>query len=373
MRLPTLDLARFCAMFMMMMGHSVFALTSPAAINMNDPFWMIWEFLRGMTAPLFLTVSGIVHVFANKRDESGLLPKNVVKKRIKTALMLLGVGYLLVFPVARIYDLPFLSQEAWKLFFQVNVLQMFGISLLLLLVLNIISKTEQRLMKWSLIIGLSIFFATPLVQMVNWFGFMPEFAGAYLSLAHGSLFPIFPFSGFIFIGTFMGLLLKKQAVEDRTNFIINRFYLFGALFMIVGIPLFVWISKMPVANFDIWKVSPGLILIRAGFVLMLLSGFGLLYKATRGISKYYSLFGKRAIYIYVIHLILIYGSPITPGFETFYKLSLSPEYGFVCAAIIVASTLLITYLYDRSVNSKNKAKIFYKYALTAYLIYVLFI
>ena len=81
-RLPALDLARCVAMLLMIQGHVLFELTAPSYINIHQFPWDIWEFFRGLTAPIFLTVSGAVQVFANKRDENGNLSKNTIHKRI---------------------------------------------------------------------------------------------------------------------------------------------------------------------------------------------------------------------------------------------------------------------------------------------------
>ncbi len=97
-RVPSLDLARILAMLMMIAGHTFFSLVEPSQINVNSSPWNWWEFLRGATAPIFLTVSGIVQVFANNRDENGKLSTSTIKKRGRMALMLIAIGYLLVFP-----------------------------------------------------------------------------------------------------------------------------------------------------------------------------------------------------------------------------------------------------------------------------------
>ncbi|MBI3259780.1 MAG: DUF1624 domain-containing protein, partial [Ignavibacteriae bacterium] len=130
-RLFILDLARCIAMIMMVQGHTIDALTHPQILNTAEFPWNIWNFVRGLTAPIFLMVSGAVHVFSMKSEPSGRMNSDTMIRRVRWALLLISVGYLLVFPANRIFDLPFLNYDAWRLFFQANILQLTGFSLLL--------------------------------------------------------------------------------------------------------------------------------------------------------------------------------------------------------------------------------------------------
>ncbi len=121
-------------MLMMIQGHTIYALADPSAYDISLFPWNIWHFCRGLTAPVFLIVSGAVHVFANKRLAGGGLSRRTIKKRITIASVLIAIGYLLVFPAERVWDLFFIEAVYWQRFFCVNILQLFGISLLMILV-----------------------------------------------------------------------------------------------------------------------------------------------------------------------------------------------------------------------------------------------
>jgi uncharacterized membrane protein len=129
-RLFALDLARLMAMLMMMQGHTIDALVEPQLMNLNEYPWNIWQFMRGLTAPIFLIVSGTVHVFAMKRNERGSMSEETRKRRMNWAWIILLCGYMLVFPANRLIDLPFVQEDAWALFFQVNILQLTACTLM---------------------------------------------------------------------------------------------------------------------------------------------------------------------------------------------------------------------------------------------------
>ncbi|MCX6140750.1 MAG: heparan-alpha-glucosaminide N-acetyltransferase domain-containing protein, partial [Candidatus Kapabacteria bacterium] len=82
-RLYALDLARFMAMLFMMQGHVLDALVSSSVIDISHAPWNVWHWIRGLTAPVFLMVSGAVHVFATKRDADGRVREDVMGKRIR--------------------------------------------------------------------------------------------------------------------------------------------------------------------------------------------------------------------------------------------------------------------------------------------------
>ncbi|MBR3090375.1 MAG: DUF1624 domain-containing protein, partial [Bacteroidetes bacterium] len=88
-RIPSLDIARLLAMLMMVQGHTIYCLLDTNIINSGLWYWNTWTFIRGITAPVFLMVSGAVHIFANKRNEYGKIKKETIKKRFKTCGRLL--------------------------------------------------------------------------------------------------------------------------------------------------------------------------------------------------------------------------------------------------------------------------------------------
>ncbi|HOQ49624.1 MAG TPA: heparan-alpha-glucosaminide N-acetyltransferase domain-containing protein, partial [Candidatus Kapabacteria bacterium] len=360
-------------MIMMMQGHVIYELASPNTIDYSTFGWSVWQFIRGLTAPTFLFISGAVHIFANKRLEDGSLGRNIVWKRIKIALMLMLIGYLLVFPAARVYDLQFVSEDTWITFFSVNILQLFSVSLLLLLTLFIITKNNKTLGYLSLILAFIIVFASPFVHKVHWFDYLPEFFAAYLSSEHGSLFPVFPFSAYLLFGASFGVWLQNIEREKRNDFLMKTCWKIGLPTIIIGYPMMMLFSKVSVPFIDVMRVNPGFFFIRIGLVLTIISLMTYLYNLTKPLGKYYSMFGKRAIYIYVIHLMLIYGSPISAGLAKYFRSQLSLEYSILAALFVIGATLAIVYLYEQVINQHKYPKLVFRYAVAAYLFYVFFI
>lgn len=372
-RVPSLDLARILAMLMMISGHTFFSLVDPKLVNVGDFPWSWWEFLRGVTAPVFLTVSGIVQVFANKRDENGNLKPKTIKKRYSMALLLIAIGYLLMFPADKIYDIPFLEHQYLEGFFAVNILQLFGFSLLMVLLTFLLTKSDKTLFKASLSIAILLTIVSPFSQLINWFNFLPYPIASFFDYRNGSFFGVFPFSAYLFYGLAFGTKLKQISPENRISYIIKKGFQFSPLFLAIGFVLLNFETEPLIKNIIPYKVSTGFFFFRFSIVVLVLAFTGLIAQKATILHKYFTFFGQKALYVYILHIIVLYGSAVTPGLNTFFSEQASIAFAFANIPVVLLSTLLLTYLIDKLIASSRKFAIVYKYSITAYLVYLLFI
>jgi hypothetical protein len=85
------------------------------------------------------------------------------------------------------------------------------------------------------------------------------------------------------------------------------------------------------------------------------------------------MFGKRALMIYVLHLILLYGSPWWASVGNIYNKQMSLEWTLFFVVIIEFCTFGIVYLYEYLINKYEKFRKYYLYVLAivgGYLILV---
>ncbi|MBI5324621.1 MAG: DUF1624 domain-containing protein [Ignavibacteriae bacterium] len=371
-RITSLDLARLLAMITMIMGHSLDAIATPAELDITQFPWNLWHYIRRFTAPIFLTVSGAVHVFANKRDENGKLQNKTIIRRIKIALILTVIGYLFMFPAYSFFDAFFIEAKLWKPFFQVNILQLIGFSLLFVLSLFLITKTDKSLGITAFILAVIITISSPFIHSINWFNYMPEFFASYLSTEHGSMFPVFPYTGFMLYGVTFGTLLKQMNPEKRTKFLIWAGVPIGAGFLVPSFLITDFFKyDMPFKVLD--KVNPGIILNQIGVVFVVLAFAAIIFTFTKKISFYYAFFGKKALFIYVAHLIFLFGTGWFPSVARIYPKSISIVPSIIISVIIVLLTLGTAYFYEFTLNKFQNARKFYKYAFYFILSYFLII
>ncbi|HEX9082024.1 MAG TPA: heparan-alpha-glucosaminide N-acetyltransferase domain-containing protein, partial [Holophagaceae bacterium] len=234
-RIHVLDFARLVAIFLMLQGHTLEAFVAPSAMDWTTLHWQLWGQIRGLTAPLFLLVSGAATVLATRRDATGRIPMGQVRHRLRTALWVGAIGYLMVFPAARLADLRWVTPEGWRIFLQVNILQLNAVTLALLTGLMLLTRSVRRHAAWSLAVGLAILLLAPWVAGRDWFAWLPESLAAYLSFAHGSLFPVFPASAFMFLGVGLGSVLVEAPETERLRWFRLAAFAAGLVALILSV------------------------------------------------------------------------------------------------------------------------------------------
>ena len=243
----------------------------------------------------------------------------------------------------------------------------------MLLFAFVITRNDRQLSIVALIAASLIAFSTPFVRTVDWFSVLPEFFAAYISKDNGSLFPVFPFSAYVFLGAAFGTVLRKVDPAERTNFIMKWGIPAGAVFVIVGYIVEHFQVDLSSTHYDVMGSEFHLFFKRAGFVLIGLTLVSFLYIKTQSLSKYYSIFGRRALFIYVGHLIILYGSAIFPSINSVYAKSLDLIPVLICVVIIELLTLSAAYFYEYTIRNYESSKKIYRIIVIIYLLFVLFI
>ncbi len=375
-RLVYLDLIRVIAMIMMILGHSFFDLVRANLININVFPWVVWEFLRGLTAPIFLFVSGIVQVFANKRVE-GKLPKAKVHKRIRTALLLIFLAYFLNFPVQRAFHIFFQTTDALINFFQVNILQLTGITLLWLLLYFVLTKDNRQLGFISLVTGIIIFALTPFVHLVDWFEILPLPIAPYFSLVKGSYFTIFPFSGFLFWGVAFGTYLERYPLEYRAKIMLRKGFYLGILLLPLGFVIYSLINLLNLPFFDVFKANPGMSIIRLACIGLGLSLIVLIYQKYlvkyQIINKVSFILGKNALFVYVVHLIVLYGFPWYPSLASIYHKNFGILESFVLSSLVVVVSFALVFIFENLFSERRLLKSIFKFGTVISMILMIFV
>jgi hypothetical protein len=358
-------------MLMMVQGHTVYCLLTSGIVDSDIWYWHLWTAIRGYTAPIFLMVSGAVHIFANKRDENGIVPNATTKRRIKTCLMLFAVGYLLQFPANNLFDLPFLNYETLASFLKVNVLQLFAVTLIFLNILFKLTNSNKQLATICFIVGNALILASQFSLQVDWYKHLPIPFAAFFSMSKGTIFPIMPFSGYLLIGSAMGYLIQRVQPEKRNAYIVKNLFLIGLPYIVIG---HLFGSLYGTYGHNVLgspSIQLGLSIGRVGVAMWVISFSTLVCNALSSWENIISMLSKRSLLIYVIHLLIIYGSPITPGLRHFF-FNVNAATAFYCAFFVIFFSILIVYLYDTS-NKNIAANYFYKYVIVALLIYMLLI
>jgi uncharacterized membrane protein len=354
-RIIFIDLLRAFAVLQMVQGHTVDVLLSNDYRDLNSVFFAAWFFMRGMTAPIFLFTSGTVFTYLLRLSKEPFFKNPRVKKGVLRFLLLIGLGYLIRFPSFNIFDYSQVTPLQWSIFFAVDVLQLIGFGILFILIGTFISNKIGN--KDNLVFSLAaVFFFVfwPVAAQIPWSDFLPIPIAGYFYQKHGSLFPFFPWVGFLFCGAMLGSYLANNPAIFKTSQFSLRLGIWGMLLIFVFAVL--KSVQMDSGNEAVkyWSESLGLICLRVGFVLVLNCIVSFISLKLNSIPKLLVLIGRNTLLIYVAHLVLLYGSAWTPGIIILYdkKLAVGNTLG-MALLMIVTMTVMVIVIHKLKIRNKE--------------------
>lgn len=341
-RLYFIDAMRAWAILMMLQGHFVDGLLDPVFRDPENTIYTTWKYFRGITAPVFFTVSGFIFTYLLIKNNLKGWENPRVKKGIKRGIQLIFIGYLL-----RLNVLGLLGGHIYPSFYLVDVLHCIGLSILLLISIYLYSaKKKSYVFSAVLLIStLIIFLLEPAYKNLP-LSFLPDFAANYFTKINGSVFTIFPWFGYAAFGAFMATIFNKYKHQK---------YLYPtaiSLCLLFGFTLIFYSSKFFLTLFSATGIqvfadvfNNNYLFIRLGDVLVVFAVFMLIRSLLTNtiILK----IGQNTLAIYVIHFIILYGSFTGLGLYKFFHHSVQP-YAVVSGAVLfMVVTTFLALRYDK--------------------------
>lgn len=339
-RLIFIDALRAYAILMMLQGHFVDTLLADAYRDLSSPIFATWSFMRGMTAPIFFTASGLIFVFLLLKDGRPLKENLRVKKGIRRGLFLVALGYLLKWNIFALITFRFYSS-----FITLDVLHSIGMALLALIGAYALSKK----LGWSFPVllgaaGLGVFFLYPIVSNTDW-SFLPVFLQNYLTRENGSVFTPIPWIGYTLLGGVLGWHLHKQTQWYRTPWSGLALFLTGiwlsqtstrALLNLHELTGLTNILNLANDNWLFWRL--GHVLIAIALFIWITQLF------YRYIPKLFLTIGSETLTIYSAHYVLLYGTWTGLGISRVLgPRSLNPLEAAIGALLFVAFFVYVVY------------------------------
>lgn len=308
-----------------------------------------------LPAPLFIFLAGLSFALVTEKlREKGIDRNAIARTTIRRGAEIYGLGllfriqeFVLGFPIA-----------PWTDLFRVDVLNILGISMMLMGVLcwltasrvgtgssevassvaasevtsgvsssnsvgdsvlattSWLAKSRDSAIAGGIIVAAIIALATPLVWTTTRFTFMPWQLETYLNGVHvfgrpqAWLFPIFPWVSFAFAGLAIGFFLFSDFAKRNQTKVFVRLGCAG----VVASVLSVLFDKSRIrfynpADYDYWHTSPNFLLMRCGILLVILFGAYAWCRwgyAQRGFSPVIQL-GRTSLLVYWVHMEFVYG------------------------------------------------------------------
>jgi len=335
---------RAFAVLQMVQGHTTDVLLANSYRSAEFPVYTIWLFMRGMTAPIFMFSAGTVFTYLFRLIKEPYNNNPRAKKGYKRVILLVVLGYLLRYPTATVVDFSQVTAEQWNIFLAVDVLQCIGIGLLFLMICAWIAEKFNLHDYLVFTIGTLIFFLLhPVFANIHWKEFLPIPLAGYFYKGTGSIFPLFPWVGYVIAGGIFGSYLAKNPMVFKTVKFSTRIFVIGALLLGGALLLNYLLQAQWNAGFDSWADSPLLSIMRLGFVLMLNAVVSFISLKAETIPRFLILVGRNTLLIYIVHLMILYGSAWNPGLILLFGESLSAwnTVGFALGMLTLMSLMVI--------------------------------
>lgn len=340
-RIQFIDVLRAFAILMMLQGHFVDTTLDPYYRQDDSWVYNLWHFMRGLTAPVFFTTTGLVFVYLLMRDGRVFWHNYRVKKGIRRGFFLVFLGYAL-----KVNLLGILFGWFFSSYLVVDVLHCIGlalVSLILLYGLHQLSRLPFGLL--LLASGLLVFLISPSVKSHDW-SHLPVWLANYFTRTHGSVFTLIPWIGYTFIGGALG-----QLMHLRPQWAFS--YWFPAAMLALGLVISTYTYEILLLgyqltgwdNFQALAYSNG-VFWRLGHVLVTTAIFIWGIGRLRTVPPLITKVGSETLTIYAAHYVLLFGTWFGIGINTFFTLNLGPWASGIGALLFVSFFVLLIYFID---------------------------
>ncbi|MEM7379734.1 MAG: acyltransferase family protein [Bacteroidota bacterium] len=317
-RLYFIDAMRAWAILMMLQGHFIDGLLDTVFRDPESSVYTIWKYFRGITAPVFFTVSGFIFTYLLIRVPEVGLENPRVKKGLRRGLQLLLIGYLL-----RLNLFGLFKGQLYDAFYLVDVLHCIGLSILGIIGVYLLSQKARKIFPLLLLgITLVLFMFEPVYKLWT-YPLLPEGIANYFTRANGSVFTIIPWMGYTAFGGFLSVLFTRFKNYKRlypTAIVLSSLSGFALIFF--SSDLFVSLSRLTGVQLFADIYFNNYLFIRLGDVLVVFAIFMIFRSLVT--QRTVLRIGQNTLSIYVIHFIILYGSFTGLGLYRFFNHSLTP-------------------------------------------------
>ncbi|MES2799117.1 MAG: heparan-alpha-glucosaminide N-acetyltransferase domain-containing protein [Bacteroidota bacterium] len=329
-RLKFIDLARSIAILLMLEGHFIDLTLDDSYRDLALPAYATWLYIRGFTGAMFLSVTGIVFVYLMLNNINTSFWSNIrVKKGFKRVIELIFWGYLL-----QLYAFHVLQCIA------------FGI-LMILLIFGLYRKIKViPLWIYYFIVGFALFWSYLYIVQLPFLRPWPENApyfvqNMFYGPLHRAVFPITPWMGFTMFGAAIGAILYQYKEKVKNWTFMLPFIAIGAFLFFTSKPMLLVLDFHYFGKHQLYYQLDWLFE-RLGMVMMVLGVLMILEKVLKDIPQTLFLkMGQNTLTVYIIHMVVLYGSIIGIGVNKFFNRNLDPYQAIMGAVIFITFHLIL--------------------------------
>jgi uncharacterized membrane protein len=310
-RLNYIDWMRGLAILIMIEAHVLDAWTRP--VDRRTLAYGISVVLAGFAAPMFLFLAGVSVALAASAGERKTACAATAAGRVRRrGWEVLGLAYLFRFQAYILNPKAMLTG-----LLKVDILNIMGPAIVAAAGLwQMARRTRGRLVALGGT-ALAVTLATPLVRTAAWVDTLPPAVQWYLRPTPGrNNFTLFPWAGFVFAGAAVGVVLDRTRGHEAERRL-HAWMAPGALLFAAACYAGSFLPSV-YADSHFWTSSPMFFLLRVGVVSSTLSVLYFYERRPRVLGARWPwaspmvLFGQASLFVYWVHVELVYGVASEP-------------------------------------------------------------
>jgi len=356
-RIIFLDILRAFAVIAMIQGHTIDILLSQSYRDNNAFIYYLWNFNRGLTAPIFLFTAGCVFTFIFNNKKLPFSDNPRVNKGLFRAAILILIGYIIKFPTSDILHYSNISHNNWLGFYAIDVLQLIGVGLILLLFLFFLQE-KLRLNIYKLLLSsvIILLFLSILFEIVDWYAYLHPFPAGYINMGEGAKFPLLPNLVYILAGAVLGHFIAYNQKNIKSSELRKKLLSYGII-LILAYEVLNLLHHVTGNPLNILSKTTNIVFIRTGMVLIIVVIIMEISTRVKKLPKFIEVTGTYTLLIYVVHLFLLYGSAWNRGIAYYYGQSFNFIESVIFALGLICLMVLLAYIanyietWKRRINS----------------------
>lgn len=334
-RIEFIDLARTVSILLMLQGHFVVLWLDDRINSTTSKGLFFYESIRGVTAPLFLTITGIVFTFLLFRGNLESFNKDRFNKGKKRIVILLVWAYVLQINFHSIYtgikywkaDKPIFDQLQKMIgerFFTFHILHSISFGILFILLIYYLFAKFKAFNKigTGFLIAAFLFFAghpffNEYFKNHEQIAFLPKGISNIFG-GENSVFAIFPFCAYVLTGAFIGYKLAHNEALFHSRKTVLKLIIAAVSLLILGliIPKYLNVFVGPLMGDEKYFTCTLTFFLRFSEALLVILLIAWIATKIKNIHPFALKIGQNTLSIYIMHSIILYGCMSGFGLDT---------------------------------------------------------
>ncbi|HSE40086.1 MAG TPA: hypothetical protein VLH08_04915, partial [Acidobacteriota bacterium] len=277
----------------------------------ETPLFHYADIFHGCISASFIFIAGFAFTLTlEKKWDDFLHFRKPLWLQIQRLIFIFVLGYWLHANLWSFSGMMSLTGSDLIRFLRADVLMCIALSLMISLLCALIIRHKTIVVYFIGALALAVVFATPFLYEIDATKFLPMWAAQYVNNKNRSLFPLFSWSAYSFLGTLLSYWYLKAAAAGKDAKYFTILAVSGVLMTASAFALF-YVPWSYHTYTDVARASPRSFMMRLGIVFFALSMTWLYERKRKPEKSVLAIQGQESLFVYAFHLMIVYGSQFT--------------------------------------------------------------